>query len=550
MSQRYFVRLPNDRGGGYCLADGLPDTLRKGLNIDFMFGNVTYIWAKTPGETKTYNPTRFDNLMSQSDWNNIRTAFANQIIGYIVNAQTNEQTPIYKYEATGFDHVRLLLEPMAFCNPDGTVPIDGGTDPKWLNVIALAKQLWKIKEAGLGVILDLHPDVRTQHQYATTYATEISASGKTVYPGPTTFDLATAYHQPNRTFNPASHPLVKFWSTFPDSVDKAFADLAENSGGLHLDPDKVFFEILNEPLMNLAKVDFPETGPDSELHEDQPFIDAWTNLFVPGWKAIQLAAIQQVRNWNSEFRCIATTALSDPRDVANDTAWMGGYFGDPYNSADLSGYEKYVIYNMHFYEPFRLTHNAPWIEAEPHYSPAGYAQWRDYFGQWQNPTDSLNTFTNPNFRGLPQDDFLNGAYTYSGHVAMQPMFTHLSSWRASHPVNGGAVAMMINEFGCKKQYLDCRCNEMWDPEPPGGVTENMEYDGVARDTWYSVARRKMQDDGYGWTAFDYTGGFAVYNGKLFSQTDPNDWVSHGSIKARIKDALFLGLVLEQPEGGF
>ena len=53
----------------------------------------------------------------------------------------------------------------------------------------------------------------------------------------------------------------------------------------------------------------------------------------------------------------------------------------------------------------------------------------------------------------------------------------------------------------------------------------------------------MQTDAYGWTAFDYTGGFATYDGKLFDSNDPSQHADHGSIKTYIKDALFLSSLI-------
>lgn len=164
----------------------------------------------------SYNATRFRNVMEQTDWNHIPHAFDNVIIGYR-SVPNGPAVPIYQFEATGSDHVRVPLEPMAFCNPDGQVPSEQN-DTKWLNVQALAYQIWLIKTAGLSVILDLHPDVRTNYQYQTTYSSSI-VTGKENYPGPCKFDLATAYNQPGEVFNPATHPLVKFWASFPEQLN-------------------------------------------------------------------------------------------------------------------------------------------------------------------------------------------------------------------------------------------------------------------------------------------------------------------------------------------
>ncbi len=69
-----------------------------------------------------------------------------------------------------------------------------------------------------------------------------------------------------------------------------------------------------------------------------------------------------------------------------------------------------------------------------------------------------------------------------------------------------------------------------------------------RFSWYSDARKKMQNDQYGWSTFDYTGGFAAYDGKLFSDSDPNAHADHGAIKDYMKDALFLSAITQFGEG--
>ena len=202
--------------------------------------------------------------MTSSDWTDVEHPFNNELLYSYTIQPGNIVVNIYMYESDRFGHVRIPLEPMAFCNPDGTVP-SSHSDPKWLNLKALAGQIWKAKGAGLTVVLDCHPEVRTEHRYELDYQSR--ASGKETYPGPFKFDMATAYSQPNHVFNSATHPLVKFWSTFPAQLDDAYLDLSENTTSSHLDPAKVYFEILNEPLVDLKSSDFStdEEDPYYEL---------------------------------------------------------------------------------------------------------------------------------------------------------------------------------------------------------------------------------------------------------------------------------------------
>jgi len=492
------------------------------------------MWAANSSWTP-YNPTRLSALMTSSDWDDIWHPFDNVLLYSYTIQPGNHLVNIYLYETDHFGHVRIPLEPMAFCNPDGTFP-SSHSDPKWLNLKALAGQIWNAKEAGLAVVLDCHPDVRTETNYEATYPSH--ASGRGTYPGPFKFDLATAYNQTHHVFNPSTHPLIKFWSTFPAQLDDAYRSLeGQNSGenAVHLDPAKVYFEILNEPLVDFATSDF---STDTELQEhelrDQDVFNTSFSDWKDQWKTIQKEALLAVRNWNSSFRCIATTCRSEPRDLGNVSGWVGGYFGTPYGNADLSGYEGKVIYTVHFYEPFRPTH------IKPDGSQAGYAYNRDFMGFWMDPDNEPGEpETDPFGRGLPEADFWNGSYTNMGHIAMNTMFNYIYSWRSASAnfINSGAVPFMITEFGCKKQNAGVANG---DGAGPAYINEEDENPGKCRTNWYSESRRKMQADGYGWTAFDYTGGFAIWSGKLASGDAGHldERVSHGSIKLTMKGALF------------
>jgi hypothetical protein len=293
----------------------------------------------------------------------------------------------------------------------------------------------------------------------------------------------------------------------------------------------------------LSAGDFPtdENDPDNAIRTG---FGGLYPEFLSTWKTIQLTAVQQVRNWNSNYRCIVTSALSEPRDLGNigEDYLSGYYFGAPYSNSDLSGYESKLIYNMHFYEPFRLTH------IQPSGTHAGYHFWRDFLGQWQSTGDENSSVKNPYGRGLPADDAIGGNPTYKGHIAMNPMFIHLYNWRTNNPVGGSAVAFMINEFGCAKQNVATdKLFQNWPPLQTGtGAIGENENDW--RFSWYSDARKKMQNDQFGWSTFDYTGGFAAYDGKLFSDTDPNAHADHGAIKDYMKDALFLSGITQFGEG--
>lgn len=490
------------------------------------------MWAANSSWTP-YNPTRIGALMTSGYWAEVEHPFNNELLFSYTIQPGNILVNIYMYETDRLGHVRIPIEPMAFCNADGTVP-SSHSDPKWLNVKALAGQIWKAKSAGLAVVIDCHPEVRTEHRYELDYPNRVS--GKVTYPGPIKFDMATAYSQPSHVFNSSTHPLVKFWSTFPAQLDDAYLDLSENTTAAHLDPAKVFFEILNEPLVDLGTSDFP-TDTEDPLYElrIQATFNSALNNWRTEWKTIQKAAIIAVKNWNQNFRCIATTCMSDARDLGNVSGWVGGYFGTPYSNSDLSGYEGKVIYTVHFYEPFRLTH------IKPDDSQSGFAYNRDYLGFWNDPVNEPgDPEADPFSRGLPQNDFWNSVYTGQGHLAMNTMFSYIYGWRSNSDnfVGGGAVPFMITEFGCKKQNAGATTG---DGAGPAYVNEEDEDPGKCRSTWYSQARKKMQLDGYGWTAFDYTGGFAIWSGKLANDQvgHLDERVSHGSIKQRIKGALFL-----------
>jgi len=217
------------------------------------------------------------------------------------------------------------------------------------------------------------------------------------------------------------------------------------------DPDRVFFEILNEP-----EVD-----------------DAFR------WAGIQAHVAAAIRQVAPRHTLIATAAnYSNLHDLLKLEPLADGN----------------VIYTFHFYEPHEFTHQgASW----------GVAWWNSTHNiPYPVPNLVTNISANPSAyltanpsvsastqslldevpdladRSDLEDYFLSG--WNAQHI--QALIDEAADWARAH-----RVALLCNEFGAYRAYAD----------------------PASRATWISDTRTALESDNIGWTMWDYRGGFGV-----------------------------------------
>lgn len=171
----------------------------------------------------------------------------------------------------GLDHVRLSIDPVPLSNP----PLTDGLNAAHLALLDGAVQ--EILDSGLNVVLDIHPEDSYKHSLRD--------------------DIA------------AQNAFIQFWSSFA-------AHYAST------DPDRVFFEILNEPEVNDAA--------------------AWANL--------EGRVVPVIRKAASQHTIIATA---------------NRYSGLRELLAFQPVSDRNVIYTFHDYEPMAFTHQgAGWTSSQ------------------------------------------------------------------------------------------------------------------------------------------------------------------------------------------
>jgi len=282
-------------------------------------------------------------------------------------------------KALGFDHVRLSVNPAPmFRNGRANeIPAD------YLNYLDAAVKV--ILDHGLAAIIDIHPESDFKAKLA------------------------------------------------DDGFVEQFADywraLAQHYSGY--DPDRVFFEILNEP----------------ELRDRYR------------WYGIQAKLAAAIREGAPQHTIIAAGA----RYSANDEL----LFLDPLSDPN-------VIYNFHFYEPHVFTHQgATWgvnfwhFERELPYpsSPESAAR---VAAQIPDDTNRLIVLR----YGMERWD--------ATRIGME--IGQVAEW-----AKRWNVPVTCNEFGVFRRYSEPR----------------------DRAAWIHDVRTTLEQDGMGWTMWDYSGGFGV-----------------------------------------
>jgi endoglucanase len=283
-------------------------------------------------------------------------------------------------KAMGFDHVRFTLncEPMFRRGQADRIP------PEYLAMVDGAVKM--ILDQGLAVIIDIHPESDLKAKLAADDA---------------------AVEQ----FEDFWRALAKHYST--------------------LDPEKVFFEVLNEP----------------EFHDRYR------------WAGVQARLARAIREGAPQHTIIVAGAN-----------WSGIselLFMEPLHDSN-------IIYNFHFYEPHIFTHQgATWSTNFQHY---------------------LSKLAYPS---TPEN--VASAVAQAPDAVNQQAIVHygLDRW------NAGRVEAEIAVAGAwgKRWNVPLTCNEF-------GV-----YRAAAtaedRAAWIHDVRTALEENGIGWTMWDYAGGFSV-----------------------------------------
>jgi endoglucanase len=292
----------------------------------------------------------------------------------------NTAQDIALIKALGFDHVRLSVnpQPMFRARQADNIPAD------YLGNLDAAVKM--ILDAGLAVMIDIHPD--------SDFKLKLSTDGE------------------------FAEQFADFWR----GLARHFSSL---------DPNLVFFEILNEP----------EARDAFRWYGVQSFLAAAIREGAPNHTIIAAGA-----RWSDDDDLLAIGPLHDPN----------------------------VIYTFHFYDPHVFTHQgATWGENYWH-----FVKGLPYPSTPENVKAAMAAIPEPAKRlavaryGM---DRWNAA-------RMDEEFDQVSAWAAHWN-----VPVICNEFGVYRK-------------------ESRPEDRAA---WISDVRKSLEKHGFGWTMWDFSGGFAV-----------------------------------------
>jgi endoglucanase len=272
-------------------------------------------------------------------------------------------------KSAGFDHVRLSINP---------APLFREWDPERLPAEYLAyldDAVKMITDAKLAVILDIHPE--------------------------------SDFKRKVMTDNHAADAFVAFWH--------ALAAHYANS-----DPDRVFFEVMNEPEF------------------EDPY--RWNGLQSAAVAAIRAAAprhtiILSGNRWSDLDQLMLVTPVADPN----------------------------VIYNFHFYTPHTFTHQgATW--GEPAWRPIHQLP---YPGE----PDSKATLPEQDLSHLEATRYLNEHWD-AQHIEAE--IAEAARWAEEHN-----VPLTCNEFGVYRAYSRPQDREAW----LRGVRTSLERHHIGWTMW-------------------------------------------------------------------
>jgi endoglucanase len=294
--------------------------------------------------------------------------------------------------AMGFDHVRLSVNPQPMFHYGHADQISGDC------LDSLDAAIHMILDHGLGVVIDIHPDGDFKAKLATD--------------------------------DDFIEQVADFWRSLARHYSQS-------------DPDRVFFEILNEP----------------EIHDRYR------------WYGIQAKLAAAIREGAPRHTIIATGA----RWSADDEL----VFLEPLRDPN-------VIYAFHFYDPFVFTHQgATW----------GTNFWHELSGiSYPSSSESARKAADRVPDKINQLYVLRYGMEHWDAARIATEIGFVAQWAKRR-----GVSVICNEFGVYRAYAD-----------PHG-----------RAQWISDVRTALEQNGIGWTMWDYSGGFGVVT-KSGGKTTPDE----------------------------
>lgn len=458
-----------------------------------MFGGAEFWYVRN---LDPYNAARMNLLMNTADFQDIKDQ--------------------------GFDHVRIVIDPLTVgCGPTGTIKtISPLTDQ--LNLDALKATVQEANAVDLAVILDFHPVVLNSWHYTNKVAKDLS--NVPTYPAAMKWNLCT--FAPGTT-DFSNHPLIKFWQSFS-------AEFAT------FDKELVFFEIMNEPMINFSSANLGNAEPHTEQNLGSRR-NEWRQLQLEAVKAIQNHANQDVR----DFKIICTSYTSLPRDIDGwrerdgSTEFRGHHprLEDPgkgpyvYSECNINN----VIYAFHVYDPFRYTHFI--ASGLSNFPDPKYWQSRDYHSQYgeQNPEPPIG------WTSVFPEDEANTNFYWERPIG--DMIRDLSLF-ANYTIPIGedeaivVAPILITEFGSEKRRMpEQEFAPPFDPDPyPSGFEDKQ---NLERQRWHYDVRKGLESLNMGWTVFDYTGLNGIWgHHRIHADDNIQQRSTRLPILNKMQDALF------------
>ncbi len=472
-------------GGGHAVSrpittefEKLPTHLHKGVNFSYVYGNTDWMYLRNlnPAAQDNQRPIKFISIPEAQA---------------IVDA--------------GFDHIRIPIDPVSFGADPVTgelnyfyTPADNSPDPVAL-MTQLQETIAACNKRGLAVILDCHPVAINKLSLKIYYmSTGLSEANAIIAAN----SWARIERQSWVTGTPDKyHPLRVFWTWFSQYFAMS-------------DPDMVFFEVMNEQLMDFEPAFFgytTQTGPIWQYPNGIEAFKLWMNQRVSEWRPICWNAVKGIAKSAPDHKIIVQPYKQFPEDLTlvEDDICAISKFAPGFGNVDVtSTFASNLIYAVHVYEPWGVFINNP----NASYDPA------DHFVGTVTAVGNIpagRTLTDPLQRSTKGSIDAVTAWRLSQGIASVP-----AGQEEKYP------PMMITEFGCMKRSgrgfsADCPPYYGYTGDPlecaPGDdPSDQTNSNYVARAQWHYDTRTLMESYNLGWTAYETRSGMGVFAGVPWS----------------------------------
>lgn len=448
-------------------------------------------------------------------------------------------------EDNGFGHVRFFFDPL-LCG--STNFLGQYVYPSATNITpgmaALIQDIHTANAEDLAVVLNFFPYwISYEHNYRTvngdlitgkpwsnnaeswkrswTGSTENPFGNPNLYPGPWRKDFAM--HYGNISGIDQNHPLPKLW--------KGITEILHNEG---FTPGEVYLQPISEAQTGFSDANNFGESPE-EVINDYVLGEFAFKKRYEAWRKIQLETIQAIWSVNPEYKVLVTSQESFPWSYRNEHTAQGvpGFTGFssfvPYTRDELGEPTENLIYTFHMYSPYDFTHNASVTGDREQYINKGadalqlivYQFNRDDFAP--NPPTTVSPHVRVN------------EYHYNGaleHFNLMKRWLN-SSFKETIEADESTWAppLMITEFGAWRK-LAAEFTPPPGTQTPLGDTVYTVQEGTPTDEelypldyqrarWVYDIRKLAQDNNYGWTYFDFAGGFRAFKRSMFKFNHTN-----------------------------